>query len=74
MAGASEGEITGGDRIVGDLVFWGDLDTVVDKPWGHVEAGADHVTVQVIGIQPGASAMPYWRLLGEAFLPQGGHV
>ncbi|MFD5595617.1 TIGR03620 family F420-dependent LLM class oxidoreductase [Streptomyces griseorubiginosus] len=71
--GYSEEEIAdGGNRIVDDLVFWGDLDTVVDKLHAHVEAGADHVAVQVIGIEPGATAMPYWRLLGEALLPPGG--
>ncbi len=68
--GYSEEEITGAsDRIVDDLVFWGDLDTIVEKLHAHVEAGADHVTVQVIGIAPGESAMPYWRVLGEALLP-----
>jgi probable F420-dependent oxidoreductase len=70
--GYSEDEIAGGgsDRIVDDLVFWGDLDTIVEKLRGHLQAGADHVGVQVIGIEPGRSAMPYWRLLGEALLPQ----
>ncbi|MFD8001692.1 TIGR03620 family F420-dependent LLM class oxidoreductase [Streptomyces mirabilis] len=73
--GYSEEEIAGGsDRIVDDLVFWGDLDTIVEKLHAHVEAGADHVAVQVIGIEPGESAMPYWRLLGEALLPQGGNA
>lgn len=69
--GYAEEEITGGgsDRLVDDFVFWGDLDTVVGKLHGHVEAGADHVAVQVIGIEPGRSAMPYWRELGEALLP-----
>ncbi|WP_328784908.1 TIGR03620 family F420-dependent LLM class oxidoreductase [Streptomyces canus] len=71
--GYSEKEIAdGSDRIVDDLVFWGDLDTIVEKLHAHVEAGADHVAVQVIGIEPGESAMPYWRMLGEALLPQGG--
>jgi probable F420-dependent oxidoreductase len=71
--GYSEEEIANGgsDRIVDDLVFWGDLDTIVEKLHGHVEAGADHVGVQVIGIEPGRSAMPYWRMLGDALLPQG---
>ncbi|NEB04170.1 TIGR03620 family F420-dependent LLM class oxidoreductase [Streptomyces sp. SID13726] len=73
--GYSEEEIAGGaDRIVDDLVFWGDLDTIVEKLRAHVEAGADHVAVQVIGIEPGESAMPYWRLLGEALLPRGGNA
>lgn len=61
----------GSDHFVDDFVFWGDLDTIVEKLRAHVEAGADHVGVQVIGIKPGQSSMPYWRLLGEALLSQG---
>jgi hypothetical protein len=69
----SEEEMSGGgsDRIVDDLVFWGDLDTIVDKLHAHVKAGADHVCAQVIGIEPGQPAMPYWRMLGDALLSQG---
>ncbi|GLI02580.1 TIGR03620 family F420-dependent LLM class oxidoreductase [Phytohabitans aurantiacus] len=69
--GYSEDEIAGGgsDRLVDDLVFWGDLDTIADKLHAHVKAGADHVGVQVIGIEPGRSAMRYWRMLGDALLP-----
>lgn len=71
--GYSEEEIAdGADRLVDDLVFWGDLDTIVAKLHAHVDAGADHVGVQVIGIEPGRSAMPYWRMLGDALLPRGG--
>jgi probable F420-dependent oxidoreductase len=71
--GYSEEEIAdgGSDRLVDDLVFWGDLDTIAEKLHSHVEAGADHVGVQVIGIEPGQSAMPYWRMLGDALLPKG---
>jgi probable F420-dependent oxidoreductase len=54
------------DRFVDDLVFWGDLDTVVDRLHTHLEAGADHVAVQVIGVPPGETAMPRWRALAEA--------
>jgi probable F420-dependent oxidoreductase len=68
----SESDITdgGSDRLVDDFVFWGDLDSIVEKLHAHVEAGADHVGVQVIGIEPGQSAMPYWRMLADALVPQ----
>ncbi|KAB2346992.1 TIGR03620 family F420-dependent LLM class oxidoreductase [Actinomadura rudentiformis] len=68
--GYSEEDISNGgsDRLIDDFVFWGDLDTIVKKLHGHVDAGADHVTVQVIGVEPGQSAMPHWRRLGEALL------
>jgi probable F420-dependent oxidoreductase len=68
--GYSDQEIAGGgsDRIVDDMVFWGDLDTIAKKLHGHVEAGAGHVAVQVIGVRPGESALPRWRELGDALL------
>ncbi|MFE6613897.1 TIGR03620 family F420-dependent LLM class oxidoreductase [Amycolatopsis sp. NPDC057786] len=70
--GYTEADIDGGrgsDRLVDDLVFWGDLDTVTAKLHGHLDAGADHVGVQVIGVEPGESAMPHWRRLAESLLP-----
>ncbi|MDN3357694.1 TIGR03620 family F420-dependent LLM class oxidoreductase [Actinomadura sp. DC4] len=69
--GYTEADIDGGrgsDRIVDDLVAWGDLDTIAGKLHHHLDAGADHVAVQVIGIEPGTSAMPQWRHLAEALL------
>jgi probable F420-dependent oxidoreductase len=68
--GYSEEDITNGgsDRFVDDLVFWGDLDTIVGKLNAHIEAGADHIGVQVIGVEPGQSAIPHWRMLSEALL------
>ncbi|HEX2316257.1 MAG TPA: TIGR03620 family F420-dependent LLM class oxidoreductase [Thermomonospora sp.] len=71
--GYTEADIDGGrgsDRLVDDLVFWGDLDTVAGRLHDHLHAGADHVGVQVIGVEPGRSAMPRWRRLAEALLPQ----
>ncbi|QFG26988.1 TIGR03620 family F420-dependent LLM class oxidoreductase [Actinomadura sp. WMMB 499] len=56
----------GSDRLVDDFVFWGDVDTVVRKLHAHLDAGADHVGVQVIGTEPGRTAMPAWRRLTEA--------
>lgn len=74
--GYTEEDVTGGgsDRLVDDLVFWGDLETVVDKLGAHVEAGADHVGVQVIGVAKGETAMPRWRALAEALVPGGDRV
>ncbi|MFJ9786923.1 TIGR03620 family F420-dependent LLM class oxidoreductase [Amycolatopsis sp. NPDC101161] len=68
--GYTQEEIDGAaDRIVDDLVFWGDLETITAKLGAHLDAGADHVGIQVIGIEPGGSAMPHWRRLAEALLP-----
>jgi probable F420-dependent oxidoreductase len=66
--GYTEEDLSGGgsDRFVDDLVFWGDVETVAEQLHRHLEAGADHVGVQVIGTTPGASALPHWRRLGEA--------
>jgi probable F420-dependent oxidoreductase len=71
--GYSEEELSNGgsDRIIDDLVFWGDMDTIVEKLQAHVEGGADHVGVQVIGIEAGHSAMPYWRMLSDTLLSEG---
>jgi probable F420-dependent oxidoreductase len=68
--GYSEEDITNGgsDRFVDDFVFWGDLGTIAGKLHAHIEAGADHVGVQVIGVEPGQSATPYWRMLSDALL------
>lgn len=64
--GYSEEEIEGGgsDRIVDDLVFWGDIDTIVPKLRTHLDAGADHVAIQVIGTDQDT----HWRRLAKALL------
>ncbi|MDQ0380996.1 TIGR03620 family F420-dependent LLM class oxidoreductase [Amycolatopsis thermophila] len=56
----------GSDRIVDDLVFWGTTERITERLREHLVAGANHVTIQVIGVEPGTSAMPQWRELGEA--------
>jgi hypothetical protein len=71
--GYTEADIDGGrgsDRLVDDLVVWGDLDTIVRRLHDHLDAGADHVAIQVMGTEPGRTAMPHWRQLAEALLPQ----
>jgi probable F420-dependent oxidoreductase len=59
----------GSDRFVDDLVFWGSPDTVAARLHGHLEAGADHVAVQVIGTEPGRTALPHWRTLADLLRP-----
>ncbi|WP_329056932.1 TIGR03620 family F420-dependent LLM class oxidoreductase [Amycolatopsis sp. NBC_01488] len=72
--GYSEADIDGGrgsNRLVDDLVLWGDLETITGRLRAHLDAGADHVGIQVIGVERGTSAMPHWRRLAEALLPAG---
>ncbi|GAA4955275.1 putative F420-dependent oxidoreductase [Nonomuraea thailandensis] len=67
--GYTEADIDGGrgsDRLVDDLVVWGDLDTIARRLHDHLDAGADHVGIQVL--EPGGSAMPHWRRLAGALL------
>lgn len=74
--GYSEQDISdgGSDRFVDDLVFWGSPPAIARGLNAHVEAGADHVAIQVIGIDPGQSAMPQCRSLAETLLPQGANA
>lgn len=70
--GYTEADIDGGrgsDRLVDDLVVWGNLDTIVARLHHHLDAGADHVGIQVLATEPGRSAMPRWRELAEALVP-----
>ena len=68
--GYSEEEMTGGgsDRLVDDVVAWGDLDLVTARIRAHFEAGADHVCVQVIAEDQRALPMEEWRALAERLL------
>lgn len=62
--GYSEGDLAdgGSDRIVDDLVAHGDPPAVARGVSGHLDAGADHVCIQVLGDDPLAG---YRRLAAE---------
>jgi probable F420-dependent oxidoreductase len=49
--GYGEDDLAGGgsDRVVDDLVAWGDADDVRAKIAAHRQAGADHVALQPLG-------------------------
>jgi probable F420-dependent oxidoreductase len=57
----------GSDRLVDDLIAWGDPDTVAERIRAQFAAGADHVCVQVLG---GGSPVPIeqWRSIAAAVL------
>jgi probable F420-dependent oxidoreductase len=58
----------GSDRLVDAIVAWGDVDAVVKRVKAHHDAGADHVCLQVLDMNPGAIPLPQWRRLAEALL------
>ncbi len=58
----------GSNRLVDALVAWGHMDDVLAKLHAHFEAGADHVCIQVLGSEPGASPIQAWRILAKAML------
>jgi probable F420-dependent oxidoreductase len=68
-AGYSDDDVSGGgsDRLVDDLVAWGDAHQVADRINAQHSAGADHVCVQVLG---GATPVPMeqWRAIAATVL------
>jgi len=56
----------GSDRLVDTIVAWGTVDAAVERIQAHLDAGADHVCIQVV--QDGAPApVEAWRDLASAF-------
>jgi probable F420-dependent oxidoreductase len=68
--GYSEKDVAGGgsDRLVDDVVAWGSLGAVTSRIQEHLEAGADHVSVQVIAEDLKALPAAEWRALAERLL------
>lgn len=61
----------GSDKLVDAIVAWGDEDAIVARVQAHLDAGADHVCIQVIGPDATALPMPQWRALAPALLSLG---
>lgn len=57
----------GSDRLIDELVFWGDADQVAEQLNGHLTAGADHVCVQMLDVNANwddhALPLDDWRRL-----------
>jgi probable F420-dependent oxidoreductase len=55
----------GSDRLVDALVAWGSLEQIAARVQAHLDAGADHVCVQVQTANPRDSPMAQWRELAS---------
>jgi probable F420-dependent oxidoreductase len=68
--GWTEEDLAGGgsDRLVDALVGWGDEDAIRRQVRAHLDAGADHVSVQVLVADPMAMPLPQLRELAPALL------
>jgi probable F420-dependent oxidoreductase len=58
----------GSDRLVDAIVAWGDEAAIAERVRAHHDAGADHVCIQVIGVEGGAPPREAWRRLAPALL------
>jgi probable F420-dependent oxidoreductase len=65
--GYTDEDVTGAgsDRLVDDIVAWGDVDDVASRIKAHLEAGADHVSLQVLAEDAKALPMAQWRALAK---------
>ena len=53
----------GSDRLIDALVAWGDVEDVRRRVKEHLDAGADHVALQVLTADPTALPLREWREL-----------
>jgi probable F420-dependent oxidoreductase len=58
----------GSDAMIDAVVAWGDVDRIAVRVRQHLEAGADHVCVQVVGADPGDPGLDDLRELAPALL------
>jgi probable F420-dependent oxidoreductase len=58
----------GSDRLVDAMVAWGGPEAIADRVRAHLDAGADHVCLQVLGPDPDGVPMTGWRALAPALL------
>jgi probable F420-dependent oxidoreductase len=56
--GFSESDLSdgGSERLADAIVAWGDEAAIAERVRAHHEAGADHVCIQVVGVEPGTLA------------------
>jgi probable F420-dependent oxidoreductase len=69
-AGFEPGDLAdgGSDRLVDAVVVWGSPGATAERVDAQLEAGADHVCLQVLDRDPNALPMEAWRALAPALL------
>jgi probable F420-dependent oxidoreductase len=58
----------GSDRLVDAVVAWGSPEAIAERVTAHLEAGADHVCLQVLDPDPNALPMAACRALAPVLL------
>ncbi len=66
--GAADFADGGSDRLVDAIVAWGTVEAVAARVRAHHDAGADHVCLQVLDLDPRRPPRRQWRVLAEALL------
>jgi probable F420-dependent oxidoreductase len=56
----------GSDRLVDAIVAWGDEQAIAERVNAHLDAGADHVCIQVVGLPDAEPPREEWRRLAPA--------
>jgi probable F420-dependent oxidoreductase len=58
----------GSDRMVDAVVAWGTPEAIAERVRAHLDAGADHVCLQVLESDPNALPLAGWRALAPALV------
>jgi probable F420-dependent oxidoreductase len=58
----------GSDRLIDAAIAWGDVSSIADRVRQHLDAGADHVCVQVVSGRDDDVRLPALRELADALL------
>jgi probable F420-dependent oxidoreductase len=58
----------GSDRLVDAIVAWGDEAAIAERINAHLERGADHVCIQVVGVEQDTLPLETWRALAPALV------
>jgi probable F420-dependent oxidoreductase len=66
--GPEDREGGGSDPMVDAVVAWGGPEAIAERVRAHLDAGADHVCLQVLGPDPDGVPMAGWRALAPTLL------